>query len=56
MADAFPGREIVPVPALEIANGGGCIHCITQQQPATSVELPLLERVRRLNQTTDRFA
>ena len=33
MADAFPGREIVPVPALEIANGGGCIHCITQQQP-----------------------
>jgi agmatine deiminase len=33
MAEAFPGRDIVPVPALEIANGGGCIHCITQQQP-----------------------
>lgn len=31
---AFPGREIVQVPGLDIAHGGGNIHCITQQQPA----------------------
>jgi len=30
---AFPGREIVQVPALDVVFGGGGIHCITQQQP-----------------------
>jgi agmatine deiminase len=30
---AFPGREGVQVPALDIVYGGGGIHCITQQQP-----------------------
>lgn len=33
IAGAFPGRDLVQVPALDIARGGGVIHCITQQQP-----------------------
>ena len=30
----FPERSVVPVHSLEIAFGGGNIHCITQQEPA----------------------
>ncbi len=33
VADAFPDREIVPVPGAVIAYGGGGPHCITQQVP-----------------------
>ena len=36
IADAFPGREVVPVPARVIGFGGGGVHCITQQVPLES--------------------
>jgi len=29
----YPDREVVAVPGLEIVKAGGCIHCITQQEP-----------------------
>lgn len=33
LAEIYPDREIVPVPASTIASGGGGPHCITQQIP-----------------------
>ncbi|MDD9884057.1 MAG: agmatine deiminase family protein [Gammaproteobacteria bacterium] len=30
----FPNRTVETVPGTDITYGGGCVHCITQQQPA----------------------
>ena len=35
--EAFAGRRVIQVAGTEIAFGGGCIHCITQQQPVGDV-------------------
>jgi agmatine deiminase len=35
LADLFPEREIIQIYARDILIGGGNIHCITQQIPAT---------------------
>jgi agmatine deiminase len=40
MEKSFPDRRIVQVPTLDIVQGGGGIHCITQQQPAGDVLPP----------------
>lgn len=40
LREAFPDRKVIPVPAGDIAIGGGGIHCITQQQPALTDEAP----------------
>lgn len=38
IAPLFPDREIVQLDIRDIAPGGGGIHCITQQQPASKLE------------------
>ncbi|MBF8290418.1 MAG: agmatine deiminase [Chloroflexi bacterium] len=40
LASVYPGREIVGVPGLTLAFGGGGPHCITQQIPAGAVAPP----------------
>jgi agmatine deiminase len=36
IAEHFPGREIIGIPAWATAERGGMMHCVTQQQPLTS--------------------
>ncbi len=38
LAEAFPKREIIAFRIDAIAEGGGGIHCVTQQQPASQRE------------------
>ena len=33
VSECFPGKDILQVDALDIVQGGGGIHCITQQEP-----------------------
>jgi agmatine deiminase len=33
LAQCFPGRDIMQIHALDIVQGGGGIHCVTQQEP-----------------------
>lgn len=40
LADAYPGRRIVPVDARALFSRGGGVHCITQQQPASAATGP----------------
>jgi len=38
LEEVFPDRRVVTVPGREIVLGGGNVHCITQQQPATDTD------------------
>jgi agmatine deiminase len=33
LAEHFPGRKVIGIPALSLNEEGGAIHCVTQQQP-----------------------
>jgi len=34
----FPGREVIGIDCLDLVKEGGALHCISQQQPATSIQ------------------
>ncbi|MCX7949749.1 MAG: agmatine deiminase family protein [Treponemataceae bacterium] len=35
LRDLYPDRILVPIDGMKIIKGGGNVHCITQQIPAT---------------------
>ena len=39
LASVFAPREVVPVPSRVLAEGGGGVHCITQQVPAGLIDI-----------------
>jgi len=40
LAEAFPGREVVPVPARALIEQNGSLHCITMQLPEGVLHVP----------------
>jgi len=38
IAEHFPTREIVGIPAWRTAERGGMMHCVTQQQPLSKAD------------------
>ena len=41
IAEHFPGREIIGIPAQGVAELGGMMHCVTQQQPMSGSQTEL---------------
>jgi agmatine deiminase len=39
LKEVFPNRKIAPVDGLTIARGGGNVHCLTQQVPASLLDI-----------------
>jgi agmatine deiminase len=37
LAEAFPGREVIGIHAVDLVWGLGTLHCMTQQQPAAAI-------------------
>jgi agmatine deiminase len=37
IAEAFPGRTVIGIHAVDLVWGLGTLHCLTQQQPAARV-------------------
>jgi agmatine deiminase len=44
LAEHFPGRKVVGIPALSLNEEGGAIHCVTQQQPLVTNDQPIITR------------
>ena len=37
LRERFPERDVVGIPALTLTEEGGAVHCVTQQQPVSTV-------------------
>jgi agmatine deiminase len=52
LKDVYAGREVVGVPGRMLAEGGGGVHCITQQVPATGSQATGVRTSRATRATT----